>query len=318
MTAEGGWLRGNLHAHTTCSDGRCEPRDVTMDYAARGYDFLMISDHDRLSSPDELRLWTSPGLILLRGNEISSDGAHILHVNAGTRVLPYADRQTVLAAIGKDPESFAVVCHPNWLLRNHAAHDEINAWSEHVPLDLLMQWKGYVGIEIFNGAVHRLDGSALATDKWDRLLAAGHRVWGFANDDSHRSNTVICGEARRPDATPLMKNDVGLGWNVVWACKNVTSIVDALRCGRFYASTGQAIRSIAVEGNAIRIDAPGADRIVAIREVGRRFAQGRGPCWEVEVPPDAVYVRIECYGPGESRAFTQPFWPNEEKKEKKC
>ena len=40
------WLKGNLHAHTTESDGSRPPQEVVDDYAARGYDFLMISDHD--------------------------------------------------------------------------------------------------------------------------------------------------------------------------------------------------------------------------------------------------------------------------------
>ena len=32
------WLRGNLHAHSTRSDGVCPPQDVVDRYAAMGYE----------------------------------------------------------------------------------------------------------------------------------------------------------------------------------------------------------------------------------------------------------------------------------------
>ncbi len=40
------WLRGNLHAHTTWSDGVRTPGDLIADYEALGYDFLAITDHE--------------------------------------------------------------------------------------------------------------------------------------------------------------------------------------------------------------------------------------------------------------------------------
>jgi predicted metal-dependent phosphoesterase TrpH len=39
-------LRGNLHAHTTFSDGVRSPQALVEEYEARGYDFLAITDHD--------------------------------------------------------------------------------------------------------------------------------------------------------------------------------------------------------------------------------------------------------------------------------
>jgi predicted metal-dependent phosphoesterase TrpH len=39
-------LRGNLHAHTTFSDGVRDPRALLAEYEARGYDFLAITDHE--------------------------------------------------------------------------------------------------------------------------------------------------------------------------------------------------------------------------------------------------------------------------------
>src|SRR2546427_11893040 len=42
------WLRGNLHAHTTYSDGVKTPQELLAEYEALGYDFLAITDHEDL------------------------------------------------------------------------------------------------------------------------------------------------------------------------------------------------------------------------------------------------------------------------------
>lgn len=39
-------LRGNLHAHTTFSDGVRSPSALLREYEVRGYDFLAITDHE--------------------------------------------------------------------------------------------------------------------------------------------------------------------------------------------------------------------------------------------------------------------------------
>ncbi|HTY79567.1 MAG TPA: PHP domain-containing protein [Candidatus Bathyarchaeia archaeon] len=45
-------LKGNLHAHTTFSDGRFPVEEVISRYRDLGYDFLAITDHDDLIEPD--------------------------------------------------------------------------------------------------------------------------------------------------------------------------------------------------------------------------------------------------------------------------
>ena len=41
----GRWFRGNLHTHSTGSDGIKTPGQVCAAYRRRGYDFLSITDH---------------------------------------------------------------------------------------------------------------------------------------------------------------------------------------------------------------------------------------------------------------------------------
>ena len=301
------WLRGNLHTHSTRSDGRRPPQVVIDDYADRGYDFLMLSDHDIWSSPEDYSRLQDRGLVLVPGNEITAGGPHLLHVNASRRVEPHAQRQECFNEIADDADSFAVACHPNWLFACPGAGSTRAPMHPHTTFSQLSEWVGYAGLEIYNGACRRLDGSPYATNVWDLLLANGRRVWGFANDDSHRAE----GDEPLPgkvDHTPLMRSDVALGWNVVYAEKSRPAIVESLRSGRFYASTGVEISGISVEGMKVRIETRNADRLIAFRETGRRFAQVEGSAIEVEVPPDAQYVRFEAWGRGERCAWTQPFF----------
>jgi len=272
------WLRGNLHAHTKNSDGWRPPQDVVDEYAARGYDFLMISDHDFLTEPSSVN---GRGMTLIRGNEVTANGPHILHIDASTVVAPDPDRQKALDAINA-AGGFAVVAHPNW-----------EKSFAHCPREALENWTGYTGIEVYNGVIRRLTGSPLATDRWDRLLGLGRKIWGYAHDDSHRPG------------------DDGLAWNVVQSTdRSAAAIVAALREGRFYASTGVTIKSIRVHGRCISVETGDADRIVVHSDFGHREATVDGPSMAFTVPEDATcsYVRFECWGRGEQMAWTQPFY----------
>jgi len=274
------WLRGNLHAHTTASDGRSPIQDVLNSYAGHGYDFLMISDHDILTDDADYAKVDSRGLVLIPGNEVTRNGPHLLHVNADQLVEPSADRQVVLDQINQG-RGFAVINHPNWL-------QDFN----HCSFENLSTWRNFLGMEIFNATIGRLDGSPFATDKWDRLLSAGRRVWGFANDDSH-----------------LVVEDVAVGWNMVGTDdRSVAGIMEAFRRGCFYGSTGVTIATIAVTENRIRIEAPNANRIIAFHQVGREIAHADATALEIEVPANSKYVRFECLGRGLQAAWTQPFY----------
>jgi hypothetical protein len=176
---------------------------------------------------------------------------------------------------------FAIFNHPKWL-----------SHFNHCPQEILEACTGYAGIEIFNGVITFLPGSPYATDRWDLLLSGGRRVWGYATDDSHRASG----------------ND-GIGWNTVYVKeKSAESIVEALRAGRFYASSGVEILKIVVDGFHIEIATSNAQRIAALRDHAKRFAQVDASSISIDVPRDATYVRFEFWGAGESMAWTQPFF----------
>ena len=274
------WLKGNLHAHTTASDGEREHQEVIDDYIQRGYGYLMISDHDIFTSRDDYERFDSDGLILIPGNEVSANGPHLLHVGGSRFVEPNRDRQKVIDDIHGDT-GFAIFNHPNW-------HGDFN----HCPQHLLEECAGYVGIEIYNGVISRLAGSPYATNRWDMLLSRGDRYWGFAHDDSHKRT-----------------GDTGLGWNMTYlADPSTAGILDSLRSGRFYASTGVEITDVRVVGETISVETNNASRIVALKDDATRVANADSNSITVDVPPEATYIRFECWGKGETFAWTQPFF----------
>jgi hypothetical protein len=279
--SKGRWLAGNLHAHTTSSDGQREHQAVIDDYAGRGHGFLMISDHDIYTALEDYEQYDAQGMIMVPGNEISANGPHVLHVGATDWVEPHADRQQVIDEVNATGGGFSIFNHPNW-----------QASFNHCPQELMERCEGYVGLEIYNGVISRLQGSPYATNRWDMLLTQGRRVWGFAHDDSHAAT-----------------GDVGLGWNVVYVTEETAGgVVEALRMGRFYASTGVEIAEIRVEGNRIAIETENAARIVALKAGAVRLGMVDGRGMEVEVPEGVGYVRFECWGDGEAFAWTQPFF----------
>lgn len=278
------WLRGNLHTHTTRSDGARSPEAVIADYEGRKYDFLSISDHDVLVDPADYQAGTS--MTLIPGVEITANGPHILHVNVTARVAPDPDRQHVLDEAARQPESFTVLNHPNW--QTH---------YNHFPQELMERLTGSMGVEVYNGVIDRLEGSSLASDRWDRLLSIGKTAWGFGHDDSHDVQ------------------DVEIAWNVVQSSsRSAADIVAGLKAGRFYASTGVGIQSIRVHDRTIVVVTSNAQRIRFISRWGviRSTVEDQAAEYTLpERPKDALalqYIRVECYGAGGRIAWAQPLW----------
>ncbi|MBI4552006.1 MAG: CehA/McbA family metallohydrolase [Candidatus Latescibacteria bacterium] len=276
------WLKGNLHAHTTRSDGTSEPEAVIAAYEGQGYDFLAITDHDLLVSPDAYQGQTS--IVLIPGVEVSARGPHILHIGAKAVIEPDADRQRVIDAINASG-GLAILNHPNF--ERH---------FNHFPQELMESLEGAVGVEVYNGLVERYSGAALASDRWDRLLSKEKWLWGFGTDDLHRPE------------------DIAVAWIVVQAeTRTADAILDGIRRGRFYASTGVTINEVIVNERTVTIHTEDAQRIRFITGWGgviRSTVKDRTASWTVPDVPDLLerlkYVRIECYGEGGLAAWTQP------------
>lgn len=288
------WLRGNHHGHSTVSDGIDEPLVITAAYEAEGYHYFALAEHDCLLKPEELQPHTA--MTILPAVEVTSRYNQTLVYLGADRELPARELtpREIMEQVHEAGGLF-VFDHPNWQPRPDYATDE-----------LLDSMEGLRGMEIYCGVIERLPGQARATDRWDRLLSKGWRLFGHGTDDQHESR------------------DQFVAWNCVqWPMDEAPSpegIIEALKTGRFYASTGVAIDSVGVDedGASVLVESD-ADEIHWIIRGGVIVKKVRGGKSRLSMdelarlaglddPKEGIYLRAECLGNGNKCAWTQPFW----------
>jgi hypothetical protein len=135
----GVWYKGNLHTHTTNSDGLLSPDVIARYYQESGYDFLSITDHSVLTETCHL---SSPDFLLLPGEEICAGISearrltHIVGINIEDEV-PVEDfnraenPQNIINLI-KSLGGIAIIGHPYW---------------SSLTINDLVSITGYAGIE---------------------------------------------------------------------------------------------------------------------------------------------------------------------------
>ncbi len=117
----GEWLKGALHVHTTNSDGRLTPQEVIDTYAACGYDFVVFSDHGKVTAPASV---DGKGLVVIGGAEIGAGKSelgssyHLLAVGLDDLAEGEIDTTTAQAAVDglRAKGALVFVAHPYWSL----------------------------------------------------------------------------------------------------------------------------------------------------------------------------------------------------------
>jgi len=275
---EGRWLRCQLHCHTTRSDGRPEPHVLAAHYAEAGFDVLAVTDHWGITVPE------CDDLLVLPASELSAQldrppfEAEVLAI--GIDVLP--EPREAFASIGEcaawiaDQGGAAFLAHPRWSMLR--LDDVIGATALH-------------GLEVLNGGCEIEQGSGLSDALWDELLDAGAHLTGIATDDAHAA-----GAADGSDSL--------VGWTMVRAvARTREAVLDALRAGAFYATTGPELAGIRVVGGAVEVAcSPAAS--VALRsgpwDGGRVNADPAVSSYRGEVlerDPDGLIVRARLDPP---------------------
>jgi hypothetical protein len=270
----GSWLRGNLHCHTTNSDGGLKPQATVDAYAALGYDFLAITDHDRLTDPDQL---DGRGMTLIPGVEVSSKGEpplDTIHLVAlGVHKVPrLGHHPTWRAAVWALAEESQVcfVAHPYWSL---------------IEAEQLLELEGHIGVEVYNRVCERLTNHGTSESQWDVLLAHGREVWGLAVDDCHK------------------EADFAGGWIMLKSAdKSVGGLLRAVRRGSFYASNGPELRGINLVGEDLRLQCSPCQQAAVIGAL-----PGAGRTTMLEVPTQEAWLRVEVIDENGRKAWSNPF-----------
>ncbi len=315
-----GYLKGQLHAHSAGSlDSDTPPEHVVRWYSERGYDFIVLTDHNRITRvPDTPSMLVLPGVELtinLRSCEPPPPSPRqncLLHMNAllperpferePWRPAPRSVRRSDLygaeIAEGMRLGALLQLDHPNF----HFAADAS------LLVELVGEGVGFV--EIANEAWDsNNDGDAThpSTEAlWDVALTRGARVLGTATDDAHDYFDDPATAGRFPRAYTGDR-----GFVMVHADRTSRSIRDALTRGDFYASTGVILSRVEMSPDQVHLEvaseAPVWFEVIGESGGVHRAQAGRTLSFEPRAIP-SKYIRVRATDAAGRQAWTQPLF----------
>jgi hypothetical protein len=297
--ADGVWLRCALHAHTTNSDGELAPDLLARHYEWAGYDVLAITDHwVRTEERSTRKLLVIPSTELNATCGGSENDVHVLAL--GVQADPVL------------PDSFAPLQEVvDWIRANGGLPYLAHTYWSGLRTEQWDTCEGLLGIEVWNTGCELEIGRGDSSIHWDEALERGSPLQGLVTDDSHHPGY-----------------DSGFAWTMVRAAdRTQEAVLEALRTGRFYGSTGPSIEGVEVDGNAVVVRSSPAHSVtlVSARHRGARANAGRlgypngstilerdsagliTAC-RLERPPLAPYGRVVVSDTASKRAWTNPLW----------
>jgi len=301
--APGRFFRGNLHTHSTRSDGVLDPQEVCRRYKAEGYDFMSLTDHfiGMYEYPIvDTTAYRSEGFTTILGAELHSGAMengelwHILAVGLPSdfapsnspHFRPVADQETgaQLAQRARDAGAYVAIAHPEW--SGLTVNDARTIEAAHA-------------VEVYN------HGCAMGCDRphgfhtLDLLLSEGQRLGLCATDDAHFTEPDHFG-----------------GWTMVKAEENhPDALLEALKAGHHYASTGPELRNIVWEKNKVVVETSAVASVI-VQGMGTAAVAVHGDSMtRAEVRLDRLaaspWMRVTVIDRSGNRAWSQPVWKDE-------
>lgn len=299
----GQWYKGNLHCHSTVSDGFFTQEKIVELYKERGYNFIAFTEHEIYTDRTDL---DSKAFILMPGIErsISLGNGQVYHINgigdfynkcenrhSNGEEIPvpkYDDMEVVQNIIDELGEhgNMVMINHPYW------------SWNSMSDINSL---KNYDFMEIYNGGCDVETNTGYSETYWDNALQNGCESFGVATDDNHNYNYL-------EEADNLW--DSFKGWVCVKA-EELTreSISKALKEGQFYSSSGPEIHSIEIEENEVKVKCSPCKEIYFIsyprRGFSRREVNGELITETVhKLTGREQYIRVKCVDENNNSAWS--------------
>ena len=298
---EGQWYKGNLHCHSTNSDGKISPEAVIEYYKQHNYQFMALTDHHFFT---DYRYLSDDGFLIIPGFEWSIDqermpkGEHLCGFQTTSSNGAFSHTQVIPRKVWTQPQDIQESID---FLRQHGlavllAHP---TWSRS-DRETLLNARDYFGMEVYNHASEYEEHMGFSTDYWDFLLRRGRKVWGLATDDAHRYDD----------------RSAGGGWVSVKAQElSIEAITTSLLDGRFYASSGPEIKEFRIDNGEVIVECSpvGAIHVVSYEKRGHSFRAKDGETltsatWKLQ--GEEVYVRVECQDSRGRVAWSNPIFYN--------
>ena len=300
FTAPGKFHRGNLHTHSTRSDGALAPDEVCRRYQAEGYDFIALTDHfvGMYDYPiTDTTPYRSDSFTTILGAELHTgamENGDLWHIVAAglpsdftppdaPHFTPVEGQESAadIAQRARDAGAFVAIAHPHWSGLTEADARTITAAH---------------AVEVYN------HGCAIENDRGDGLhsyehmLNEGRRLTMIATDDAH---------FKTPDHFG--------GWVMVKAQENTPdALLAALKDGAFYSSTGPDLNDIRILKNAVEVDCSEVTTITvqgygvaATAICGDALTTGAISLDRFAASP---WVRVTIIDHAGKRAWSNPVW----------
>jgi hypothetical protein len=296
FAADGSWLRCQLHAHTTNSDGEATTAGLVEHYARAGYDVLAITDHWHVTP------FTHERLVSLLAAELSANVPGGFEAD----VLAYG-----IERIPEPAEAFPTIADAaDWIVEHGGVPYLAHPYWSGLSAEHYLSAPKLAGIEVLNGGSERAQGNGLSSVHWDDILHRGGRCLGLGTDDSHYPG-----------------QDSRIAWtNVRAAERTPAAVLAALASGAFYASSGAEIHDLRRVDGGVEVRTSPA-RAVFLRsgpwdgcgvdadprgmhwrgEIVERTADGAIVAARFETPEFWKWGRIEVRGRAGGRAWSNPF-----------
>ena len=301
QTPPGYWLKGNLHTHTINSDGDSSPDEVVRWYKEHRYNFLVLTDHNYLTSISGLNavLGAAGQFLVVRGEEVTdqfeSKPVHVNALNPKSLITPQGG-SSVLDTIQRNvdairrAEAVPSINHPNF------------GWA--ITADDLRRVQNDKLFEVYNGHPQTNNlgggGSPPMEQVWDMVIGSGRVMYGVAVDDAHHFKQF----------DPYLSNP-GRGWVAVRATElSANALVEAIERGDFYASTGVVLDDVAALPNGLKVQVrparPLKHTVEFIGENSRVLKTTYDNPATYTLAASDRYVRARITASSGERAWTQP------------
>ncbi len=288
----GRFYKGNLHTHSTRSDGGRTPEEVIAAYRAAGYDFLALTDHflPRYGFPIvDTTAWRDADFTTLLGAELHAlalENGELWHILAVGLPPDFASTTVdetgpTLAARAAAAGAFVGIAHPAWYALSLV--DALALDAAH-------------GIEVYNTTCERESDRGESWHLTDVLLEHGRHLLAFATDDAH-----------------FTEFDDGFGgWVQVRALSlDPEALLAALKVGHFYSSQGPELHDLRIVGETLHIVCSPAVALHLTGRGARRLSQ-RGVALQGATFALAPFrggpCRLTVIDAAGKRAWSNPIW----------